>query len=50
MIDPNLFFQLLKGHCHGNQFYGKILVYAFTQHSGVPKEILILPFRFSYIQ
>ena len=31
--DPDLFFQFLKGRCHGNQFYGKIWVYAFIWHS-----------------
>jgi len=25
MINPSFFFQYLKGRCHGNQFYGKLV-------------------------
>jgi len=50
VIDLDLFFQFLKGHCHSNKFYGKIWVCAFIQHSGVPKRIAILLLQLKNIQ
>jgi len=39
VINPTFFFQYLKGHCHGNQFCGKITYPPFTYHSGISKEM-----------
>jgi len=33
--DPNFFLLFLKECCHGNQFYGKIWVYAFIRQISV---------------
>jgi len=38
-IDPDLFFQFLKRHSHGNRFFNKIGEITFIQHADIPKAI-----------
>jgi len=40
MADLTFFFRSLKGHCHGNQFWGKIAYPTFRHSSGVPNHVL----------
>jgi len=47
VIDPDLFFRFLNGHCHGQLIVGKICKMTFIQHAGVRKWIRISQFRFT---